>query len=261
MAAEKETTHGLARALSLLDYLSLYPHGISLADLARETQLPKSSLHRLLKDLLPTGYVTRSPEGMYSLSFKVCELSNRLLSGLDIVEISIPILKRLCDRVKETVHLVVPSGVDIVYLRKEDPVDSTIRIMSYTGMRRPMYVTAAGKSILSRYSDAQVKEIWDHSEILPLTDRTITRLPDLLNELDLTRRRGYALDDEENEIGIRCIGVPILNHMDVPIGAISVSAPANRMTPERIAELSATVRDAANSISFCMGYSLKRRDV
>jgi len=260
MASQTDAAHGLTRALSLLDFLSLYPHGISLADLARNTQLPKSSLHRLMKELIGTGYVTRSPEGLYSLSFKVCELSNRLLSGLDIVEISIPIIKRLCERIRETVHLVVPSGVDIVYLRKEDPVDSTIRIMSYTGMRRPMYVTAGGKSILSCYSEAQVKEIWDKSQIIRLTDNTITRLPALLEELERTRRRGYAVDDEENELGIRCVGVAIRNHMDMPIGAISVSAPANRMTQERIEELSDYVADAANSISFSMGYSLKRRE-
>ena len=255
MDAEPASAHGIARALSLLDTLSLFPRGISLANLTREAQIPKSTLHRLLKELSDAGFVLRTGDGYYSLSFKVCELSNRLLSGLDIVELAIPYVRRLCSLSHETVHLVVPSGTDIVYLRKEEPLDGTLRSMSYTGQHRPMYITSAGKSILSLCSEAHVREVWEHSNIVPITDHTITSLPILLEELASARKIGYAIDNEENEIGVRCMGAAIVNHISEPIAAVSISAPTKRMTDARMNELAPALISAAADISRAMGFS------
>lgn len=253
MSSVNEASHGLSRALALIEFMSLYPRGLSLAGICQETGLAKSSAHRLLRELTAQGYVVQSPDGLYSLSFKFCELSSRILAGLDIVLIAIPYIKQLCESVSEVVHLVVPNGTDIVYLRKEEPVNNTIKVMSYAGMRRPMYITAAGKSMLSCMPEAQVRAIWDKTEIVKVTDNTILSLDRLLSELDVIRARGYAVDNEENEIGVRCIGAAIRNYENSPVGAVSISAPVRRLDRERIEELSPKLKQVVDSISREMG--------
>lgn len=254
MDEKKDNMHGIERALSLLEMLSFYPRGVSLADLAGKTDIPKSSLHRLLKELQSAGYVCRTGTGGYSLTFKVCELSNRLLSGLDILELSIPFVRKLCAQSRETVHLVIPSGTEIVYIRKEEPLTGALRSMSYTGFRRPMYLTSAGKSILSLLPEEKVRDIWTNTEITAVTGNTITTYEDFLSALRVARKQGYALDDEENEVGIRCIGAAIRNFAGEPVAAVSISAPTNRMTRERIDEMTPSLIETANSISALLGY-------
>ncbi len=254
--AGKQGTHVLSRALAIIDFLALHPHGVSLTDIATSTSLPKSTAHRILAELMDAGYVLRTEESIYSLSFKVCELSYRVLSGLDILEIATPVIKHLCNRVCETVHLVAPSGVDVVYLRKDEPIQAAIRTMSYIGMRRPMYCTAAGKSMLAICSEEQRMSIWKKSQIYKFTDHTITNYREMAKNLDEAQRLGYAIDDEENEPGVRCVASAIKDHFGNPVGAISITAPTNRMTPEKIQELAVCVKEAANSVSLAMGYGI-----
>ena len=249
--------NGLSRALMLIDFLSLYPRGISLAELSHETSLPKSTAHRLLSELIDTGYVVRGPGASYKLSFKVCELSSRVLSGLDIIETSTPVIRSLCEHTGEMIHLVAPSDTDIVYLRKEIPYDIAFQTMSYIGMRRAMYCTAAGKSILSALDENVVREIWEKSNIVKITEHTITQYHVLLKELELTRARGYAIDNEENEVGIRCIASCIKGHDGLPVAAVSISGGVNKITDGRIAALSGELIQCAEHISFCMGYRAK----
>lgn len=250
---------GLRRALALIELLSLYPRGVSIADLARETGLPKSTIHRLLQELIETGYATRTGEGLYGISFKVCELSSRVLAGLDIIEVSAPIIKSFCSRIRETVHLVAPSGTDIVYLRKEVFLGDSFGMMSYIGMRRPMYCTAAGKSILCGYEDEQVRDLWRSSGVQKITANTIVHLPEFMEDIRHSRERGYAIDDEENEVGVKCVACSIKSYGGVPAGAISISASANKMTPEHIRKLAAEIQKAAGDISARLGYKKEQK--
>ncbi len=254
--SESQSYNVMQRVFAIIDALSLHPRSISLTDLSISTGIPKSSTHRILQDLISNGYVVKDKRGSYSLSFKVCELSYRVLSGLDLLEIATPIAKRLCNHVNETVHLLAPSEIDIVYLRKDAPIQSSSRTMSYIGMRRPMYCTAAGKSILAMCSADERLSIWKKSHIKKYTFNTIVQYSDLQKDLQLTRTRGYAIDDEENEVGIKCIAGAILNNDRTPIGAVSITAPAVKMTDETIEEYAVLLKEAVETISLSMGYGI-----
>lgn len=254
--SESQSYNVMQRAFAIIDALSLHPRSISLTDLSISTGIPKSTAHRILQELISIGYVVKNDRGLYSLSFKVCELSYRVMSGLDLLEIATPVAKRLCSHVNETVHLFAPSGVDIVYLRKDEPIQASSRTMSYIGMRRPMYCTAAGKSILAMYSADECLSIWKKSHIQKYTFNTIVQYSTLQKELQLTRARGYAIDNEENEVGIRCIAGAILNTEGTPIGAVSITAPAVRMTQEKTQEYAILLKEAVNTISISMGYGI-----
>ncbi len=148
----------------------------------------------------------------------------------------------------------VREGIDIVYVHKVDSKNSSIRMFSRIGMRRPMYCTAVGKSILATMPDHEVARIWSRSNIRRYTEHTIMDLEMLFGELEAIRRRGYALDNEENELGVRCIGAAVLDYTGQGKAALSISAPITRMPDERINELAAELLAASALISAELGY-------
>lgn len=252
---QQSGVQSLDRAFGLMEALSLQPGGMQLMQLVQLSGLHKSTVHRLLAALIDLGYVRKTEEsGRYALSLKLMELSGRIVEGLDVQRAAQKILDRLRDKAQETVHLVVREGVDIVYTYKAESLDSSYRMFSRIGMRRAMYCTAAGKSILATMSDDTVAKIWRDSTIQAHTAHTIVTLEGLMEELDLVRNRGYALDNEENELGVRCIGASILDYTGSSSAAFSISAPIVRMPDARVAELAELVLEARRQISAEMGH-------
>lgn len=217
---------------------------ITLADLQSRLQLNKSTVHRLLTSLIHLGYVRQDAEtGRYSLSLKIMSLSNRLLENLDIVDTVRPYLKKLSNDIGETVHFVQVEGTDAVYIEKEESYLNSVRMVSKIGNRIPLYCSGVGKAILADMPEEKVRNIWDASKIIALTEYTITEYPQLLKRLEQVRANGYALDDEENELGVRCIAVSIPRYDGTPKYALSISAPMTRMSDERIQELAPIILD------------------
>lgn len=214
---------------------------IGLIDLSSRIGLHKSTVHRLLLSLICMGYAKQEEEtGKYQLTFKVVELSEKVLSKVDIVSIVHPLIAELANDVRETVHFVQRRGTDVFYLDKVAPLyphESAIRMASQVGLARPLYCSAVGKAILAELKDDEVEYIWNNSMIEKKTDYTITTLPELQKELKDIRKNGYALDNEENELGVRCIAACVRNHNGQPNNAFSISAPAGRMTDDRITKL------------------------
>ncbi|MEM1486349.1 IclR family transcriptional regulator [Oscillospiraceae bacterium PP1C4] len=245
----------LERAFDLIENLSLNPDGMQLMELSAATGLHKSTVHRLLASLAALGYIKKDENtGKYRLTLKLFELSGRVVDSIDVLEIAKAPLEQLRNTTQEAVHLVVREGIDIVYVHKVDSKNSSIRMFSRIGMRRPMYCTAVGKSILATMSDEEVMRIWERSNIIRYTQHTIVDLGSLFRELDEIRRRGYALDNEENELGVRCIGAAVLDYTGRGRAALSISAPIGRMTDERIQVLAADILAARAWISAEMGY-------
>ena len=231
---------------------------IGLMELSDHLNLHKSTIHRLLTSLTYMGYVEQDEEtNKYRLTFKIVELSGKFLARVDIWSMAHPYMEKLANQCRETVHLVQRSGANVIYIDKVIPLitrDTSIQMGSQVGLARPMYCSAVGKSILAGMPVDEVKDIWDNSLIEKKTENTILSLEELLKELEQVRENGYALDNEENEIGVRCIGAGIFNHDGQVKYAFSVSAPAYRMPDEKIEEIREYILDVKKELSIKLGY-------
>lgn len=255
---EKNPVQSAERIFNVLEAVAK-AGSIGLMELSNHLDLHKSTTHRLLTSLSYMGYVEQDDEtNKYRLTFKILELSGNFLAKVDIVSIAHPYLEKLANQCQETVHLVQRSGTNVVYIDKISPLisrDTSIRMGSQVGLARPMYCSAVGKSILSNMTADEVKDVWNNSTIEKKTENTIISFEKLLKELEQVRYKGYALDNEENEIGVRCIGTCIFNHQKQAKYAFSISAPVSRLSDEKIAEFKEYVLDVKRELSLKLGYN------
>ena len=248
----------LDRSLAILEVLASRQSDFSLAELCASLKLHKSTIHRLAMVLEQQRLVERSPEtGRYRLGLKLFELGSKAVAALDLREHSRPHLTRVMHETEETVHFCILDQEDVLYVEKMEP-ERSVRMASSVGRRMPAYCTAVGKAILALLPDAELATRLRRWELKPLTRKTITNAADLRAELQTIRLRGYAIDDEENEVGVRCVGAAVRNHMGRPVAAISVSGPAFRMSKGKVTEVARSVMGAANALSRELGYETER---
>ena len=149
----------------------------------------------------------------------------------------------------ETVHFVERDGIDAVYIDKVESLNNGIQMVSRIGSRIPLYCSGVGKAMVAEMDEWEVEEVWNNSEIVRLTPYTITDHNDFKSELEEIRERGYALDNEENETGVRCIACSLKEPMGSARHAFSISAPVSRMDNDRIRELAASVLKVRGEIA------------
>ena len=251
--AEKSGVQSVERIFQLIEHLAAHPTGVSLQRLAEETGLAKSTVHRLLASLVGLGYVVQDEEnGHYRLTLKMFELSSGIVDSMDIMGVAKAHLERLSQRTGEAVHLVIRDGRDIVYIYKTE--SGPMRMSSRVGLRSPLYCTGVGKSIMAYLPEDEVEKIWNGSQVVQFTPKTLTTLEALREDLVRVRERGYAIDDEEHDLGVRCMAAPVRNWKGDPVGAISISGPAARMTDDTMAQLVAPLQETAGAISQLMGW-------
>lgn len=222
---------------------------MGLMEISKELDLHKSTVHRILNSLVYLGYVRQEAEsGKYNLTFKLVELSTQILDHQDILKLTRPHLKSLMEQTGETVHLVQVDGCEAVYIDKVEAYQNSIRLVSRVGSRIPLYCSGVGKAILATMSESAVKQIWDNSVIQQKTPYTITDYNQFWQCINETRKRGYAEDKEENELGIRCIATALTDYSKKARYAFSISAPISRMSDERVQELAKWVRKTREMI-------------
>lgn len=230
---------------------------IGIIDLSTRLNLHKSTVHRLLLSLSCMGYVKQDSSGKYDLTFKIVELSEKIISRTDIVPIVHPLITKLANDCRETVHFVQRRGTEVFYLDKVAPInpqESAIRMASQVGLSRPMYCSAVGKAILAEMKDEEVDYIWNNSVIEKKTEHTITLKSELMKEISEIRKNGYALDNEENELGVRCIAVCVYDVKGLPNNAFSISAPKVRMTDDRVEVLARDIIKTKEAIQKLLGH-------
>ncbi len=244
----------LDRALAILETLSAEGPDLSLGEISERLELHKSTAHRLIMVLERHKLIERnSINGRYRLGLKLFELGTRAVSQLDLRERARPFLERLVLETSETVHLCILDDFEVVYLDKVEPARS-VRMATSVGRRNPAHCTAVGKAIMAHLSGAQVEEIIRKNGMKAMTANTITSLVELKKELISVRERGYAIDNEEIEEGVRCVGCVVRNFSGDPLAAISVSAPAFRLTKDKVKGLAQAVVAAANALSRELGF-------
>lgn len=250
----KDIVQSVDRSLSILEVLSDYRDGLGVTDISEKVGLHKSTVYRLLSTLIYKDYVTQDKEtNKYKITFKLFELGNKRIEKMDILSASKLYTKKLMESVNEVVHLVVREDNKIIYIDKVE-ANNTIRMASSIGKRSPMYCTSVGKAMLAYLPENEVKEIWHNSEIKKLTENTITDFEALKTELEIVKIKGYAVDNEENEKGVRCIGAPIFNRLNEIEGALSISGPTIRVTKDVVEEIAKEVIKYAKLISKELGY-------
>jgi IclR family acetate operon transcriptional repressor len=235
----------VARALDILDRLESASGGMSLAEIAEDVGLPKSSVLRYLSTLESRGYVQQDRvAGAYRPGLRAIPSRARHLELLR--ERARPLMERLRDRFGETINLAVLDGDRIAYLEILES-NRAMRLAARVGDRVPVHSSALGKAICATLPDADVSAILRVEGMPMLTPNTITRVPDFLAQLERVRRTGHAIDDREHEEDGRCVAVAIPRE-SVP-AAISLSAPASRFAMGAVGEVAAALGDAAAALA------------
>ena len=238
----------------MLDALAAEGPDLSLGEIAEKLDLHKSTAHRLIMVMERHNLIERnSVTGRYRLGLKLFELGTRAVARLDLRERARPVLERLVLETSETVHLCILDDTEVVYLDKVEPARS-VRMASRVGTRNPAYCTAVGKAILAYLPEAQVEAIVRKHGLKAVTANTITSFLDLKSELAKIREQGYSVDNEEIEEGLRCVSSVVRDFSGGPVAAISVSAPAFRLTQEKVKSVSLPVVAAAHAISAELGF-------
>ncbi|HEY4278277.1 MAG TPA: IclR family transcriptional regulator [Conexibacter sp.] len=250
------TSSSVARAFELLDLVAAAPDGIALGQLAAAVPTAKSTTHRYVMTLLDLGALRRDARGRLTLGLKLVELAGALLDGDDLHAAADPVLHELVAQTGETVHLGIPSDGHVVYVAKVESPQS-VRLVSRVGARVALHCSAMGKALMARMGEESLDAALAH----PRTSRTVHTIVDetaMRAELEKVRVAGVAIDDEENELGVRCLGAVIVDPRAGSLGAISVSAPAARMSHERCAEVAPAVISAAEEIARRLGRPIPR---
>lgn len=248
----------IERSCRILDLLSKNKQSYSIHDLAQTLRLPKPTVHRILSTFRRLGYVTQDDTSKeYRLGFRLVELGQVVLNRIDLRKEAEPFLNQLAGRVQETVHLVLLDEGEIVYLDKVEKVHDqrSLRMASRIGMRNYAHSCAVGKVLLAFLPHGERDKIFAEKGLPKLTNKTIVDVDKLKEHLAEVRVHGYAVDDEENEEGIRCVAAPIRNDVGEVTAAISISGPSVRMTKEIIdRELVKQVVKTAAEISKKLGF-------
>lgn len=243
------------KAMDILDCLGEESSPRSASEIGRKLGMSRSTTYRLLTTLGLGGYVRQDPANpeRYYLGYKVLELAGSLLDSIELRQQAMPFLKELRDLANETVHLVVMEQGRVAYVDKLD-CSQAVRMYSSIGRLGFVHSTAVGKAMTAFMPEHAVTSILEQHGMPAFTPRTITDASAFRRELERVQRQGYAIDDVENEEGIRCVGAPIFDHQGRAEAALSLSGPAFRLTRERAEGLSGAVRRTALRISRQLGY-------
>jgi IclR family transcriptional regulator, KDG regulon repressor len=233
----------LARGLAILEKLAEAPDGLSITELAEAFEVDKGNMSRLMQTLANYGFAEKdAATRRYVLGPQIVRLSRILLSRMPLRETAKPFLKRLVEVSGECAHLAILAQSQALYIDQAES-SSTLRVTTGVGTLAPLYCTALGKVLLA-FAHAQPP-----SEMHPYTLRTITDANMLQHHLEQVRGQGYAIDDEEFELGVRCIAVPVFDYREKCVAAIGISGPSSRMTLDALPSLAKEVQEIGKALS------------
>jgi DNA-binding IclR family transcriptional regulator len=247
------------RALAMLEYAAQEPEGLSNAEISRKLQIPKSSASYILRTLEKQGYLNRdSQTGKYRVGLKILSLSRGALSGIDVRELALPIMRHLMEKTNLTCHLAILDGPEAVYIEKVEP-QGFIRMDTWVGRRMRVHATSVGKSLVAYIPEERLHKMISERPMEKRTPKTITSMGRLLKELEKVRGQGYSVDDEENNLGARCVGAPVFNRRGEIEAALGLSGTINQVNPHTMPRILEALKDAARHLSMQLGYRAPHR--
>lgn len=250
---ERYRIQAIERAVALLNAFSADEPELGVTELAARVGLHKSTVHRFLVNLEAGGLVERNPRtGRYRLGIRVFELGGLVAQRMSLWEEALPFLEELVADTGETGHLAVLDNGEAIYIERVE-ARRALRIPAAVGKGYPAHATNLGKVLLADLPFSEVERIAVERGLPAFTPRTITSLEGLAAELARIRERGYGVDDEEYDEGLRCIGAPVFDHTGQAVAAIGIGGPATRITPERVDDLAERVMRASAGLSRRLG--------
>src|SRR6195256_776449 len=232
MAANEEQKNPIQvieRMTRLLEVLAQHPEPLGLKQIAQYTRLHPSTAHRILSAMSADRLVDRVEPGSFRLGMRLLELGNLVKSRIGVRELALPVMRELHAQTGETVNLSVRHGDEIGYVERPSPGRSAMRVVHVIGARAPLHVTAAGKLFLLEEGFARLRDYAKRTGLAPQTKNTIASPVALERELERIQRQGWATDNEEAEIGVRCVAAGIRDDNGTLVAALSLSSPADRM--------------------------------
>ena len=251
-----QRVQSIDRALNILELLAVEASGLGVTEIGKRFGLPKSTIHRILLTLLEWGYVEKNSDGSkYKLGLKVVDISRIYLNKVELITEAQPYLRNLAVISTQPVHLGHLEDKQMVFLDKVEVVNS-IRMYSQVGRRIPFHSSALGKVFVSYLNDIKLQELLENYVFTAMTDKTITDKEVFIKELKKIKGQGYAIDDEENEEGIRCISAPIFDYRGEVVASISTSGSLDIYTLDKLEMLKKSVMSTASVISSRLGYNI-----
>lgn len=249
----EEKVRVLERAFDILEILSESGTPMTLSELSKAAGLSKSTAHRILGSLLSRSYAARTPGGSYTIGFKIIELAGTNINNLELLTEAKPYLSKITRELDLTAHLGILDGPDVVYLEKLDGHPNS-QLYTQVGHRSPGFCSSIGKCLMAGMSREELGDVLDMCDFKKYTPNTITDRREFVRHLRQVRLQGWAMDDEEYEIGHRCIGVTVYDFRGLPVAAISASGSTGVLDGDKIDETIEKVRKWASQLSRQIGY-------
>ena len=240
----------IERMMRLLEVLAEHPEPLGLKQISQYTGLHPSTAHRILSSMSADRIVDRVEPGSYRLGMRLLELGNLVKSRISVRELALPMMRELHAQTGETANLSVRHDDEIVYVERTSSGRSAMRVVHVIGARAALHVTAAGKLFLLEEGFTRLREYAKRTGLAPHTPNTLSSITLLERDLERIQRQGYAVDNEEAELGVRCVAAGIRDDAGRLIAALSLSTPADRMKPQ----WGPLVKETAERISQAIGH-------
>jgi len=252
-SARTGQVQSLTRALSILNAIGYSPSGLKLTEIARELGLAPSTTHRLLTTLQEEKYVQFDRDASrWQIGIQAFVTGNGFLSSRDLVTVARPYMRRMMEENGETVNLAISEGDDVIYMAQVESREM-MRVYSKPGNRVPLHCSGVGKAMLMLMEEKDIDRIFKFAGLPKLTEKTLLDVDSLKTELKMSQKRGFATDDEEHAIGLRCVASVIYDEYAEPYAALSISGPAARISTARLLELGETVKQFSANITAALG--------
>lgn len=254
---DKVPVPSVERAFRILEALSEAENGSGISELSKDLGLAKSTTFNIVMSLAALGYCYKSSEdGKFHLSLKLYSLGSAAAERMDLRRVAASVLRDLADDTGETINLGTIQGDEAVYIDCL-PSSHAVTVVTWPGQRLPLHSTALGKALLAWRPVDEAKTTLASSDLKAFTRETVTSIPQILTELGRVRGQGYALDNEEDALGMRCIGAPVFDQSGTVVAAISLTAPVQRLPASDFDRVAARVNESARQISGRLGYMME----
>lgn len=252
-----KANQSVEKTFQIIEAMAMNKHPMRLQEISQQTGMPASTALRLLNTLVINGYIKQSDETLkYALSLKFLRIGSIASSQISIRDVVRPYLIELSKRCQEATCLAIeePESMEVVYIDVVEGPDNMLRTMQRIGKRAPLHSTGVGKNILLNYTPEKISQMIMKKGLPALTPYTLISQEALMAELEKVRIQGYAMDNEECEIGARCISAPIRDYTGLVTASISISGPTSRMTAERVNVHKNVLIEIAKRISSELAY-------
>jgi DNA-binding IclR family transcriptional regulator len=254
-AKRTKSNQSVEKVLQIIEVMAQNKGPMRLQDIANQIGQPASSVIRFLNTLMKYGYVDQDPDtSKYSLSMKFCKIGDMVSSQFSVRDLVRPYLFELSEKCGESVCLAVEQNMEAVYLDVADGPNTIIKVMQRIGHRAPLHCTGVGKLLLLNYSITEIDRLIQEKGLVKLTENTIVEKSELLAELNKIRQSGYAVDNEECEIGARCIAAPLLDYSGKVIASFSITGPVSRMTDEKMSIIKPLIINTTRNLTKKLGW-------